>query len=95
MRDHVIAVDVGTASVRAGVFDKTGIMLARTVEPLRLRRPGARRGRVWGRAGSGGLGPKFRGFGVKFGGFGSDLGYIWGKITKHKQHKEAPQRKGG
>ncbi|QQM30651.1 ribulokinase [Martelella lutilitoris] len=44
MRDHVIAVDVGTASVRAGVFDKTGIMLARKVEPLRLRRPGARRG---------------------------------------------------
>ena len=44
MRDHVIAVDVGTASVRAGVFDKTGTMLARTVEPLRLRRPGARRG---------------------------------------------------
>ncbi|TNB49759.1 ribulokinase [Martelella lutilitoris] len=44
MRDHVIAVDVGTASVRAGVFDKTGIMLARRVEPLRLHRPGARRG---------------------------------------------------
>ncbi len=44
MRDHVIAVDVGTASVRAGVFDKTGNMLARKVEPLRLHRPGARRG---------------------------------------------------
>ncbi|WP_319518392.1 FGGY-family carbohydrate kinase [uncultured Martelella sp.] len=44
MRDHVIAVDVGTASVRAGIFDKTGTMLSRRVEPLRLRRPGARRG---------------------------------------------------
>nr|WP_272213484.1 FGGY family pentulose kinase [Marinicella sp. W31]MDC2879441.1 FGGY family pentulose kinase [Marinicella sp. W31] len=44
MRDHVIAVDVGTASVRAGIFDKSGMMLARKAEPLRLRRPGARRG---------------------------------------------------
>ncbi|WP_180899446.1 FGGY-family carbohydrate kinase [Martelella soudanensis] len=44
MRDHVIAVDVGTASVRAGVFDAAGVMLAREAAPLRLKRAGPRRG---------------------------------------------------
>ena len=44
MRDHVIAVDVGTASVRAAVFDSAGAMLARASSPLRLKRPAPRRG---------------------------------------------------
>ena len=44
MRDHVIAVDVGTASVRAAVFDAAGAMLARAAAPLRLKRPAPRRG---------------------------------------------------
>ncbi|AJY45260.1 FGGY family pentulose kinase [Martelella endophytica] len=44
MRDHLIAVDVGTASVRAGLFDRAGVMLARQTHPLMLRRPAARRG---------------------------------------------------
>ncbi|WP_244629775.1 FGGY family pentulose kinase [Martelella limonii] len=44
MRDHVIAVDVGTASVRAGVFSRDGAMLARATHPLQVKRPGPRRG---------------------------------------------------
>lgn len=44
MRDHVIAVDVGTASARAGVFDAAGGLLARRECPILLRRPGAERG---------------------------------------------------
>ncbi|MDI6836844.1 MAG: FGGY-family carbohydrate kinase [Rhizobiaceae bacterium] len=44
MRDHVIAVDVGTASARAGVFDAAGNLLARCEHPILLRRPGAERG---------------------------------------------------
>ncbi len=39
MRDHVIAVDVGTGSARAGVFDKTGALLARCERPILLHRP--------------------------------------------------------
>lgn len=44
MRGHVIAVDVGTASLRAGVFDRGGSMLARATHPLNLKRPAPRRG---------------------------------------------------
>lgn len=44
MRDHVIAVDVGTASVRAGVFDRRGTLLARRTHPLMLRQLAERRG---------------------------------------------------
>ena len=44
MRDHVIAVDVGTASVRAGVFDRKGRMLARCMHPLAVSRPKVRSG---------------------------------------------------
>ncbi|TPW32291.1 ribulokinase [Martelella alba] len=44
MRRFVIAVDVGTASVRAGLFDSDGYMKARSVHPLDLARASARRG---------------------------------------------------
>ncbi len=36
---YVIGVDVGTASVRAGVFDLTGKLLAAAVEPIQIFRP--------------------------------------------------------
>ncbi|MBB4952606.1 FGGY-family pentulose kinase [Agrobacterium vitis] len=39
MRDHIIAVDVGTGSARAGVVSKTGQLLARCEHPIALRRP--------------------------------------------------------
>jgi FGGY-family pentulose kinase len=39
MRDHIIAVDVGTGSARAGVVSKTGQLLARCEHPITLRRP--------------------------------------------------------
>ncbi|HBF28972.1 FGGY-family carbohydrate kinase [Rhizobium sp.] len=39
MRDHVIAVDVGTGSARAGVVTKTGQLLARCEHPIILSRP--------------------------------------------------------
>ncbi len=41
MRDHVIAVDVGTTSARAGLFDRCGSMLVRTEYPILLHRPSA------------------------------------------------------
>jgi len=44
MRDHVVAVDVGTASVRAGVFDRKGLLVARCTEALRLKRPAPHEG---------------------------------------------------
>src|SRR3954454_14247827 len=36
---YVLGVDVGTASVRAGVFDLAGAMLARAEHPIRIFRP--------------------------------------------------------
>ncbi len=39
MRDHIVAVDIGTTSARAGVFDRKGILLARAKHPIRMFRP--------------------------------------------------------
>ncbi|HLV82128.1 MAG TPA: FGGY-family carbohydrate kinase [Chthonomonadaceae bacterium] len=39
MAQYVIGVDVGTGSVRAGVFDPQGTLLAAAVEPIQLWRP--------------------------------------------------------
>ena len=38
MRDAVCAVDVGTSSARAGIFDRSGRMLAREEHPIELHR---------------------------------------------------------
>jgi FGGY-family pentulose kinase/HAD superfamily hydrolase (TIGR01509 family) len=39
--EHVIAVDVGTSSARAALFDRNGRLLARNEHPIRLWRDGA------------------------------------------------------
>ena len=39
MREHVVAVDVGTSSARAGLFDRHGRMLARAEHPILMHRP--------------------------------------------------------
>eukprot|EP00913_Durusdinium_trenchii_P010571 g9915.t1 len=39
MRDHLVAVDVGTGSARAGIFDRDGRMLAKAKHPIRMFRP--------------------------------------------------------
>lgn len=39
MRDHVIAVDIGTSSARAGVFDSRGRMLGKGEHPIIMNRP--------------------------------------------------------
>ena len=41
MRDHVIAVDVGTGSARAGLVDRAGKLLARCEHPILMRRADA------------------------------------------------------
>ncbi|HEX2146818.1 MAG TPA: FGGY family carbohydrate kinase, partial [Pseudorhizobium sp.] len=41
MRDHVVAVDIGTASARAGVFDRSGRLVARAKHPIVMQRPAA------------------------------------------------------
>lgn len=43
MRDHLVAVDIGTASARAGVFDLSGRLIAREARPILLHRPDALR----------------------------------------------------
>lgn len=39
MRDHLVAVDIGTGSARAGVFDREGRLLAKAKHPIRMYRP--------------------------------------------------------
>lgn len=39
MREHLLAVDVGTGSARAGVFDLSGRQLARCVVPISVHQP--------------------------------------------------------
>ncbi|AYD02349.1 FGGY-family carbohydrate kinase [Neorhizobium sp. NCHU2750] len=39
MRHHLVAVDIGTTSARAGVFDSSGRMLAKAKHPIRMFRP--------------------------------------------------------
>jgi FGGY-family pentulose kinase len=39
MRDHLVAVDIGTGSARAGVFDRSGRLLAKAKHPIAMFRP--------------------------------------------------------
>lgn len=39
MRDHLVAVDIGTGSARAGVFDRNGHLLAKAKHPILMFRP--------------------------------------------------------
>ncbi len=39
MRQNLVAVDVGTASARAGIFDASGRLLARATHPIIMQRP--------------------------------------------------------
>lgn len=41
MRDLIVAVDIGTGSARAGVFDRSGMLLGRSEHPIAMRRPSA------------------------------------------------------
>ena len=41
MNDLVMAVDVGTGSARAAVFDRSGCMLGRAEHPIRMNKPNA------------------------------------------------------
>ena len=46
MRDLLVAVDVGTGSARAGIFDRHGRLLARADYPIAMNRPGNARAGV-------------------------------------------------
>jgi ribulose kinase len=39
MRDLIVAVDVGTGSARAGIFDRHGKLLGRADHPIAMNRP--------------------------------------------------------
>ena len=41
MRDLIVAVDIGTGSARAGVFDRSGALFGRAEHPIAMRRPSA------------------------------------------------------
>lgn len=41
MRDLIVAVDIGTGSARAGVFDRRGVLLGRSEHPIAMRRSSA------------------------------------------------------
>lgn len=41
MRDLIVAVDIGTGSARAGVFDRSGALLGRSDHAIAMRRPAA------------------------------------------------------
>ena len=41
MRDLIVAVDIGTGSARAGVFDRNGVLFGRSEHPIAMRRPSA------------------------------------------------------
>ena len=41
MRDLIVAVDIGTGSARAGIFDRRGALLGRSEHPIAMRRPSA------------------------------------------------------
>ncbi len=41
MRDLIVAVDIGTGSARAGVFDRNGALFGRSEHPIAMRRPSA------------------------------------------------------
>ena len=41
MRNLIVAVDIGTGSARAGVFDRSGSLLGRSEHPIAMRRPSA------------------------------------------------------
>ncbi|WLR91571.1 FGGY-family carbohydrate kinase [Shinella zoogloeoides] len=43
MGDLIVAVDIGTGSARAGVFDRSGRLLGRSEHPIAMRRPSADR----------------------------------------------------
>jgi len=39
MRRHLVAVDIGTASARAGVFDEHGTQISKAAFPIAMLRP--------------------------------------------------------